>query len=93
MNSMHHRKQNKVLEDHSANLHVAHVTIVTLSLKALTIKLHQERFDACRYFVASAFILRSELSGTSGTRDYDHGILLRLLCKVCDLGASRERVC
>jgi len=39
MYSMLHRKQNKVLEGHSANLHVAHVTIVTLSLKALTIKL------------------------------------------------------
>ena len=49
------------------------MTIVTLSLKpTLYDRIApdvQERFDACVLFgfFASAFILRSELSGTSGT--------------------------
>jgi len=49
------------------------VTIVTLSLKPTPYDRIapdvQERFDACVLFgfFASAFILRSELSGTSGT--------------------------
>ena len=49
------------------------MTIVTLSLKPTPYDRIapdvQERFDACVLFgfFASAFILRSELSGTSGT--------------------------
>jgi len=49
------------------------VTIVTLSLKPTPYDRIapdvQERFDACVLFgfFASTFILRSELSGTSGT--------------------------
>ena len=75
MYSIHHRKQNKeswkvILQIYTG---VAHVTIVTLSLKPTPCDQIapdvRERSDACVLFgfFASAFILRSELSLTSGT--------------------------